>query len=62
MFIDRKLVSIYHREATQMYTEIELFVKQFDYKRDWFKEKTNFEVFMSRMQRISFDKHIFCHQ
>lgn len=61
MFIDRKLVSIYRSEAIQMYTEIELCVKQFNSKGDWFKEKTNFEVFMSRMQKISIDKHIFAY-
>lgn len=61
MFVDRKLVALYPREAKQMYVELELCVKQFNSKRDWFKEKKNFEVFMSRMQKITLDKHIFAY-
>lgn len=61
MLIDRKLVESYPKEASQMYEELEKCSKDFTSKRDWFKENTNFELFISRMHKITLDKHIFAY-
>lgn len=61
MMIDRKLVASYPKEASKMYIEIETCTNGFISKRDWFGESNNFELFISRMHKISSDKHIFAY-